>query len=95
MDSNGPGSPRAIANFIITKLTDATIYVQDLIEARAEQERRRVQEENEAISREARRRVMEYGDADESLMGIGRRRRGGGGHTWRNTIARGNRMRDG
>ncbi|KAI4925210.1 hypothetical protein J4E85_007087 [Alternaria conjuncta] len=65
MDSNGPGSPRAIANFIITKLTDATIYVQDLIEAKAEAERRRVQEENDA----ARRRVMEYGDADESLMG--------------------------
>jgi len=69
MDSNGPGSPRAIANFIITKLTDVTIYVQDRIEARAEEERRRVREENEAISREARRRVMEYGDADESLMG--------------------------
>jgi len=69
MDSNGPGSPRAIANFIIIKLTDATIYVQDLIEARAEEERRRVQAENEAISREARRRVMEYGDKDETLMG--------------------------
>jgi len=69
MDSNGPGSPRAIANLIITKLTDATIYVQDLIEARAEEEWRRVREENEAISREARRRIMDYGDADESLMG--------------------------
>jgi len=69
MDTNGPGSPRAIANFIITKLTDATIYVQDLIKARAEDERRRVREENEAISREVCRRVMEYGNEDESLMG--------------------------
>lgn len=69
MDSNGPGSPQAIVNFIITKLTDTTIYVQDLIEARAEEERHRFREENETISREARRREMGYDDEDESLMG--------------------------
>jgi hypothetical protein len=69
MAATGPGSPQAIANFIITKLIDVTIYFMDARDERRAMARRRALEEEERISKDARRRAKGDIDDDVSLMG--------------------------
>jgi hypothetical protein len=71
MAATGPGSPQAIANFIITKLTDVTIYFMDARDERRATARRRALEEEERISKEARRRAI--GDIDDNVSWMGER----------------------
>jgi hypothetical protein len=74
MSQKGPEAvPQRIVNFIVTSLTDATIYVQDAYNARQENARRKEREEADREAREARRRVLGYNadndDGNVSLMG--------------------------
>jgi hypothetical protein len=69
MSAPGSATPRVIANFIITKLTDATIYLQDLYEARVEKARRRALQEADRQDNGTRCRALGDIDDDVSLMG--------------------------
>jgi hypothetical protein len=81
MSSNGPeGVPKAIVNFLVTTLTDATLYVQETYDKRQENARRKAQEEEDREGKDVRRHAMWDIDDDASLMGDweaeeGRRRR--------------------
>ncbi|KAG9188940.1 hypothetical protein G6011_05808 [Alternaria panax] len=71
MSPTGPEAvPHAIANFLVTKLTDVTIYVQDLYGARQERARLQAEEESDRQAKDAHRRAMgRIHDDDRSLMG--------------------------
>jgi hypothetical protein len=59
-----PTSPQGIANFIITALTDATIYVQDYYQAKKTEAGRLREEEEEWATGKG-----DEGDEVRSLMG--------------------------
>jgi hypothetical protein len=51
LTTTGPTSPQGIANFIITVLTDATIYIQEAYHAGvAEQKRKKDEEQERALN---------------------------------------------
>jgi hypothetical protein len=47
LTTTGPASPQGFANFIITVLTDATIYIQDAYYARVAEAKRKKEEKEE------------------------------------------------
>ena len=47
LTTSGPASPQGMANFIITTLTDATIWVQGAYHARVAEQKRKKEEEDE------------------------------------------------
>lgn len=71
MSSNGPESiSHAMANFLVTKLTDATIWVQEKNNERREKARRLADEQVDRKANDTRRRALgNIEDEDRSLMG--------------------------
>jgi hypothetical protein len=62
--TTAPTSPQGIANFIITALTEATIWVQDKCQERKDEAQRRREEEEEWATRKG-----DEEDEVRSLMG--------------------------
>ena len=71
MSPNGPESiPHTMANFLVTKLTDTTIWVQEKNNERREKARRLADEQVDREANDTRRRALgNIEDEDRSLMG--------------------------
>jgi hypothetical protein len=71
MSPNGPESiPHTMANFLVTKLTDTTIWVQEKNNERREKARRLADEQVDREANDTRRRALDNIDGeDRSLMG--------------------------
>jgi hypothetical protein len=71
MSPNDPESiPHAMANFLVTKLTDATIWVQEKNNERREKARRLADEQVDREANDTRRRALgNIEGEDRSLMG--------------------------